>query len=65
MPFVPIMGALSCFYLMASLPWITWERLLIWLAIGLAIYFLYGARAAARARALGLTTAPPDLADKH
>ena len=65
MPVVPILGALSCFYLMASLPWITWERLLIWLAIGLAIYFLYGARAAQRARALGLTNAPPELIDKH
>ena len=65
MPVVPILGALSCFYLMASLPWITWERLLIWLAIGLAIYFLYGARSAQRARALGLTNAPPELSDKH
>ena len=35
-------GILSCFYLMSALPWRTWERLLIWLAIGLAIYFLYG-----------------------
>ncbi len=65
MPVVPILGALSCFYLMASLPGITWIRLLIWLAIGLAIYFLYGARAAARARALGLTNAPVELVDKH
>jgi APA family basic amino acid/polyamine antiporter len=65
MPVVPALGALSCFYLMASLPWVTWQRLLIWLAIGLAIYFLYGARAAARARALGLTNAPAELADKH
>ena len=65
MPVVPILGALSCFYLMASLPGITWIRLLIWLVIGLAIYFLYGARAAARARALGLTNAPVELVDKH
>jgi APA family basic amino acid/polyamine antiporter len=38
------LGALSAFYLMASLPWRTWERLLIWLAIGLFVYFLYGYR---------------------
>ena len=36
------LGALSAFYLMASLPWRTWERLLIWLAIGLVLYFAYG-----------------------
>ena len=65
MPVVPILGAVSCFYLMYGLPLITWLRLLIWLAIGLAIYFLYGGRAAARARAEGTTSAPPELIDKH
>ena len=65
MPFVPIAGALSCFYLMYYLPGITWLRLAIWLAIGMAIYFLYGQRNAARARELGLTNAPPELVDTH
>ncbi len=65
MPFVPILGALSCLYLMSFLPIETWIRLFMWLAIGLAIYFLYGGRKAARARALGLTTAPPDIVDTH
>jgi APA family basic amino acid/polyamine antiporter len=65
MPVVPLLGAASCFYLMSFLPLVTWLRLLIWLAIGMAIYFLYGARAAARARAAGLTSAPTELADKH
>jgi len=37
-------GILCCLYLMYFLPWRTWERLLIWLGIGLAIYFLYGMR---------------------
>ncbi|HYH01175.1 MAG TPA: amino acid permease [Terriglobales bacterium] len=41
-PFVPIMGMLVSLYLMFSLPWVTWERLLIWLALGLVIYLLYG-----------------------
>lgn len=43
-PLVPLLGMLSCFYLMLGLPWPTWERLIIWMAIGLAIYFLYGIR---------------------
>jgi len=38
------LSALTAFYLMYFLPWRTWERLLIWLAIGLLIYFLYGVR---------------------
>jgi APA family basic amino acid/polyamine antiporter len=36
------LGALTSFYLMYFLPWRTWERLLIWLAVGLVIYFAYG-----------------------
>jgi APA family basic amino acid/polyamine antiporter len=41
-PFVPIMGMVVSLYLMASLPWVTWERLIIWLVIGFVIYFGYG-----------------------
>jgi len=41
-PLVPILGILISGLLMASLPWETWLRLLIWLVIGLAIYFFYG-----------------------
>ncbi len=40
-PLVPIMGALSCLYLMTSLPMVTWIRFFVWMAIGLAIYFGY------------------------
>ncbi|HTQ25604.1 MAG TPA: amino acid permease [Candidatus Binataceae bacterium] len=40
-PLVPIVGALSCLYLMASLPVVTWIRFFVWMAIGLAIYFGY------------------------
>jgi APA family basic amino acid/polyamine antiporter len=42
--FVAPMGVLSALYLMWYLPLRTWERLIVWLAIGLAAYFLYGAR---------------------
>jgi APA family basic amino acid/polyamine antiporter len=41
-PFVPIMGILSCLLLMFSLPADNWLRLAVWLAIGMVIYFLYG-----------------------
>jgi len=58
MPFVPLLGVASCIYLMSSLPWPTWERLLIWLAIGLVIYFAYGMRNAERVRALQRTVEP-------
>jgi APA family basic amino acid/polyamine antiporter len=40
--FTPIGGMLSCLYLMYGLPGDTWLRLLVWLIIGLAIYFTYG-----------------------
>jgi APA family basic amino acid/polyamine antiporter len=40
-PFVPVGGVLVCGWLMWSLPRDTWLRLLIWMAIGLVIYFTY------------------------
>jgi len=41
-PLVPILGVVFCLYLMASLPFLTWIRFFVWLAIGLVIYFSYG-----------------------
>ncbi len=41
-PFVPIMGIIVCVVMMASLPGESWERLAIWLLIGVVIYLLYG-----------------------
>ncbi|MCB2293965.1 amino acid permease [Clostridium algoriphilum] len=41
-PLIPILTILACFYLMSALPLETWIRFIIWLAIGLAIYFVYG-----------------------
>jgi APA family basic amino acid/polyamine antiporter len=40
-PFVPIMGILTCFGLMLTLPADTWIRLVVWLLIGFSIYFGY------------------------
>jgi APA family basic amino acid/polyamine antiporter len=39
---IPVLGLLSCFYLMAQESHTNWYRFLIWLCIGLVIYFLYG-----------------------
>lgn len=43
-PLVPILGIFTCLLLMFSLPAENWYRLIIWLLIGLVIYFLYGRR---------------------
>jgi APA family basic amino acid/polyamine antiporter len=47
MPFVPalpILSAIVSFVLMLSLPWSTWERLILWMVIGVGVYFAYGYR---------------------
>ena len=43
-PVVPWLGVLSCLYLMLGLPWITWVRFGLWLAVGLVVYYSYGFR---------------------
>ena len=43
-PVVPILAALASVYLMLNLPAATWIRFLIWMVIGLVVYFAYGAR---------------------
>ncbi|KQP95433.1 amino acid permease [Methylobacterium sp. Leaf117] len=40
-PLVPILGIVSCFAMMVSLDAETWLRLIVWLAIGLVIYFAW------------------------
>ena len=55
MPWVPILGALICLAQMLGLPGTTWIRLIVWLAIGLAIYFGYGRRSAERLRRVAVT----------
>jgi APA family basic amino acid/polyamine antiporter len=47
-PWVPVLGALICIVQMVSLPRSTWERLIIWMVAGFAVYFLYGRRRARR-----------------
>jgi APA family basic amino acid/polyamine antiporter len=38
----PILGIVSCLWLMLNLPIITWVRFLVWLDIGIIIYWSYG-----------------------
>jgi APA family basic amino acid/polyamine antiporter len=78
-PLVPILGILSCLMLMFSLPVENWLRLLIWLAIGLVIYFVYSRKrtvmshlahelsahgVSPRGQAVGDPDAPPDAPDR-
>lgn len=44
MTFIPLAGMLCCFYMMAELGLKNWIFFLIWLIIGLVIYFIYGYR---------------------
>ncbi|RZL34821.1 MAG: amino acid permease [Pedobacter sp.] len=41
-PLIPILGILVCLAMMCFMPWETWLRLFVWLAIGFAIYYFYG-----------------------
>ncbi|HJQ52393.1 MAG TPA: amino acid permease [Gemmatimonadaceae bacterium] len=52
-PLVPILGILICGYMMSSLPGATWERLIVWMVIGLIIYFSYSRSHSKLARAEG------------
>lgn len=41
-PLIPILGIIVCVLMMASLPLVSWERLGIWMLVGVVVYFLYG-----------------------
>jgi APA family basic amino acid/polyamine antiporter len=41
-PVLPILAIVFCLVLMLSLPLMTWRRFVIWLAMGLVLYFLFG-----------------------
>ena len=55
-PVVPVLGIVVCLVMMASLPWETWLRLLLWLALGLVIYYGYGRK---HSKLRLATTSPP------
>jgi hypothetical protein len=39
---IPVLGLLSCFYLMTELGILNWQRFGVWMIIGFAIYLFYG-----------------------
>jgi APA family basic amino acid/polyamine antiporter len=43
-PFLPILSALACLYLMLNLPGETWVRFVVWMVLGVVFYFVYGRR---------------------
>ncbi|AZH84162.1 amino acid permease [Plantibacter sp. VKM Ac-2885] len=43
-PFLPILSAVLCVWLMLNLTTLTWVRFLVWLALGFIIYFAYSRR---------------------
>jgi amino acid transporter len=54
---IPVLGLLSCFYLMAQESHTNWYRFLIWLVIGLCIYFTYGFKNSRLSRSIAGKTA--------
>ncbi len=44
LPLTPLVGVAFSLWLLSRLPLIAWERFLLWMAIGLVVYFLYGRR---------------------
>jgi basic amino acid/polyamine antiporter, APA family len=43
-PLVPLMGILFNGYMMVRLGWLNWARLIIWLAVGMIVYFTYSVK---------------------
>jgi APA family basic amino acid/polyamine antiporter len=43
-PMVPILGIIFNGYMMYKLGWVNWARLIIWLVIGMVIYFTYSVK---------------------
>jgi APA family basic amino acid/polyamine antiporter len=59
-PMVPILGVVFNGYMMYKLGWVNWVRLIVWLIVGLVVYFTYG-RKHSRVQAVPAGTSPPDL----
>ena len=43
-PLVPILGIVTCLFMMVFLPLDTWIRLIVWMIIGFDVYLWYGVR---------------------
>ncbi|ROP40178.1 amino acid permease [Saccharothrix texasensis] len=56
-PLVPVLAILACLWLMLNLTALTWVRFLVWMALGVVVYFAYSRRHSALARR-GTTAVP-------
>jgi APA family basic amino acid/polyamine antiporter len=63
-PFTPLMAILVSFLLMASLPLDTWIRFVLWLVIGLLIYFTYSRHHSRVQRGI-IDVSPPPVGDTY
>lgn len=61
-PLVPILAVLACGWLMLNLSVETWIRFVVWMALGVAVYFAYGYRKSVLGRRL---TAPVEAAPEQ
>jgi APA family basic amino acid/polyamine antiporter len=43
-PVLPVLSIIACVWLMLNLTGLTWIRFLVWMAIGIVVYFAYGRR---------------------
>jgi basic amino acid/polyamine antiporter, APA family len=64
-PFLPGLGIVLCGLLMLRLPPVTWYRFLVWLAVGLVIYFSYGSKKSALNSPGGAPPAPAVSPDEQ
>jgi len=55
-PAVPIAAILACLWLMLNLTLLTWIRFVVWMLVGVVIYFTYGRRHSVLARRAAATT---------
>jgi len=62
-PLVPILGVISNGYMMYKLGWVNWARLIIWLFIGLVVYFAYGRFHSRVQKDLAAARPAPSMAD--
>lgn len=61
-PVLPILGIVANGYMMYKLGWVNWARLIIWLIIGLVVYFSYGRRHSRVQAALVAGNSPESVA---
>jgi APA family basic amino acid/polyamine antiporter len=64
-PWLPLLSAVLCVWLMLNLTTLTWARFLVWLAVGMCIYYGYGRRHSLVGLQQALQKADNPLRDKY